>query len=342
MFRMAGKRPLPGKLTMIRTNRLTRRGLAAAALAVAALPARAQAAWPERPVRWIVPFPPAGTADILSRLLAERLGPRIGQAIVVENRAGAGGTLAADIVAKARGDQHIVMMSNFAPHGTSPTLFPSVAYDAVADFSHLGLFGALPMVIAVAPNHPARTLDDLLTAARARAGAVGMAYGGNGTASHLIGVQFQKVARVEFTFVPYRGAGPALTDVLAGVLPSIIETLPAALGHIRAGRLRPLAVSAAARSPALPEVPHFGELGLGAAQGVNWFGFAAPAGLPPAIAARWTAEVKTVLETAEMRDRMAQMGFEGTNMDAAFMTGFVATEVARWRTVIRENNVQAD
>jgi tripartite-type tricarboxylate transporter receptor subunit TctC len=169
-----------------------------------------------------------------------------------------------------------------------------------------------------------------------------MAYGGNGTASHLIGVQFQKIARVEFTFVPYRGAGPALVDVLGGVVPSIIETLPAAIGHIRAGRLRPLAVSGAARSPALPEVPHFGELGLGAATGVNWFGFAAPAGLPQPIAARWASEVTTVLEGADMRERMAQMGFEGTRMDPAFMSGFVGQEVARWRTVIRENNVQAE
>lgn len=327
---------------MNRPTHLTRRGLAGLGLAAAVVPARAQASWPERPVRWIVPFPPAGTADILSRLLAERLSPRIGQPVVVENRAGAGGTLAADIVAKARGDAHIVMMSNFAPHGTSPTLFPNVPYDAVADFAHLGLFGALPMVIAVNPAHPARTLEDLLTAGRARAGAVSMAYGGNGTASHLIGVQFQRVARVEFTFVPYRGAGPALTDVLAGVVPAIIETLPAAIGHIRAGRLRPLAVSGAGRSPALPEVPHFGELGLAAAQGVNWFGFCAPSGLPQPIAARWVAEIRTILDTADMRERMAQMGFEATNMDPAAMTAFVAQEVARWRTVIRENNVQPD
>jgi tripartite-type tricarboxylate transporter receptor subunit TctC len=327
---------------MTRRYPITRRTLGGLALAAAALPARAQAVWPERPVRWIVPFPPAGTADILSRLMAERLAPRIGQAVGVENRAGAGGMLAGDLVAKARGDSHIVMMSNFAPHGTSPTLFPNVPYDPVADFTHLGLFGALPMVIAVSPSHPARTLQEFLATARARPGTVGMAYGGNGTASHLIGVQFQKVAGVEFTFVPYRGAGPALTDVLAGVLPSIIETLPAAIGHIRAGRLRPLAVSAAARSPTLPDVPHFGELGLEAAQGVNWFGFAAPAGLPAPIGARWVTEIKAVLETADMRERLAQMGFEGTNMDAAFTTAFVGREVARWRTVIRENRISAD
>ena len=160
---------------MNRPTLLTRRALGGLALAAAALPARAQGTWPERPVRWIVPFPPAGTADILSRLMAERLAPRIGQAVVVENRAGAGGMRAGDLVAKARGDSHMVMMSNFAPHGTSPTLFPNVPYDPVTDFTHLGLFGALPMVIAVSPSHPARTLQEFRAAARARPGTVGMA-----------------------------------------------------------------------------------------------------------------------------------------------------------------------
>jgi tripartite-type tricarboxylate transporter receptor subunit TctC len=320
----------------------TRRSLAALALAAAAMPAHAQAAWPERPIRWVVPFPPAGTADILSRLLAERLTPRLGQNVVVENRGGAGGTIAADILAKGRGDAHLVMMSNFAPHGTSPTLFPNVSYDAERDFTHLGLFGALPMVVAVAPSHPARTLEELLAAARARPGTLGMAYGGNGTASHLIGAQFQRVAGVQFTFVPYRGAGPALTDVLAGVLPSIIETLPAAIGHIRAGRLRPLAVSGAQRSAALPDVPHFGELGFGAAQGVNWFGFALPAGVPEPVAARWLVELRAVLAMPDLQERMDGMGFEGGAMDPAFMSGFVGREVARWRQVIRETGVQAE
>ena len=321
---------------------ITRRGIAALALGAAALPARAQTAWPERAVRWVVPFPPAGTADILSRLLAERLSPRLGQPVVVENRGGAGGTLAADILAKARGDQHLVMMSNFAPHGTSPTLFPNVPYDAERDFTHVGLFGALPMVVAVAPSHPARSLEELLSAARARPGTIGMAYGGNGTASHLIGAQFQRVANAQFTFVPYRGAGPALTDVLAGVLPAIIETLPAAIGHIRAGRLRPLAVSSAQRSAALPEVPHFAELGLAAAEGVNWFGFALPAGVPGTLVTRWTTELGGVLAMPDLRERMDGMGFEGGHMEPARMARFVGEEVSRWRQVIRATGVQAE
>ncbi|MBY0335150.1 MAG: tripartite tricarboxylate transporter substrate binding protein [Acetobacteraceae bacterium] len=336
---------------------MTRRGAALAAFALDAAAAnraaRAQGAaqgagpsagpaWPERPIRWIVPFPPAGTADILSRLLGERLSPRLGQSIVVENRAGAGGTLAATATAQARGDAHTVMVTNFAPHGVSPSLFANLAYDADRDFQHLGLLGALPMVIAVHPSVPATDIAAFLAAARAQRDRLSMAYGGNGTASHLIGLTFHRAAGIAPTFVPYRGAGPALTDVLAGTVPSIIETLPAALGHIRAGRLRPLAVSSAQRSAALPDIPTFAELGFGAATGVNWFGFALPAGVPDWLAPRWLAELRAVLAMPEVAQRLTEMGVEGTSLDPAATTAFVRAELARWREVVRTNNVTAD
>jgi tripartite-type tricarboxylate transporter receptor subunit TctC len=321
--------------------RLNRRPLLAAALAapLAARAALAQPAWPQRQIRWVVPFPPAGTADILSRLLAERLSVRLGQPVVVDNRAGAGGTLAGALVAQARGDSHIVMVSNFAPHGVSPSLFPNIAYDAERDFTHMALLGALPMVVAVNPALPAQTIQDFIALARQRGAALNMAYGGNGTASHLIGLTFHRAAGISPTFVPYRGAGPALLDVLAGTVESIIETLPAAIGHIRAGRLRALAVSSAARSAALPDAPTFSEIGFAGATAVNWFGFCAPAGLSEPVVARWLDELRTVLAMAEVRERLAELGVEGTSLDPAATTAFVGSEVARWRQVVRENNV---
>jgi tripartite-type tricarboxylate transporter receptor subunit TctC len=328
------------------TVHLTRRGitLAAAALQTAALArgAHAQGGWPERQIRWVVPFPPAGTADILSRLLSERIAARLGQPIVVENRGGAGGTLAGNIVAQARGDAHIVMVSNFAPHGVSPSLFPTIPFDAERDFTHIALLGALPMVIAVNPAFPAQDFPSFLAAARQQGNRLSMAYGGNGTASHLIGLTLHRAAGIGPTFVPYRGAGPALVDVLAGTVPSIIETLPAAIGHIRGGRLRALAVSSANRSAALPDVPSFAELGLTAATGVNWFGFCAPAGVPEWLPGRWVAELQTALAIPEVAQRLADMGVEGTNLDPAAMTAFVRSEVARWREVVRANSVTAD
>ncbi len=321
--------------------RLNRRSLLAAALAgpFAARPALAQPAWPQRQIRRDVPFPPPGTADILSRLLAERLAARLGQPVVVDNRAGAGGTLAGAIVAQARGDTHTVMVSNFAPHGVSPSLFPSIPYDAERDFTHMALLGALPMVIAVNPAMPAQTIQEFIALARQRGSALNMAYGGNGTASHLIGLTFFRAAGISPTFVPYRGAGPALLDVLSGTVDCIIETLPAAVGHIRAGRLRALAVSSAARSAVLPDVPTFAEIGLEGATAVNWFGFCGPAGLPEPVVARWLQELRTVLAMADVRERLVELGVEGTSLDPAATAAFVGREVARWRQVVRENNI---
>ena len=320
-------------------NAISRRALGA--LPLLASPALAQAPWPERPIRWVVGFPPAGTADILSRLLGERVSQRIGQPVVIENRAGAGATLAAAIVAQARGDRHTVMVANVS-HAISPALFANIPYDAFNDFTHVAILGALPMVIAVNANFPAADIQAFLAAARSQGNRLAMAYGGNATASHLIGLTFQRAARIEPTFVPYRGSGPALIDVIAGTVPAIIETLPAAMGHIRAGRIRALAVSSPARSIALPDVPSFAEIGLGEATGVNWFNFFLPAGIPPALAERWLEELRAVIATAEIQQRFADLGLEGTQLDPAAAALLVRTELARWREVVRTNQVQAD
>lgn len=322
---------------MTTRRRLT---LAAAALPFVAAPAlRAQAAWPERQIRWVVPFPPAGTADILSRLLSERLAPRLGQPIVIDNRVGAGGTLAANLLAQARGDQYLVMASNFAPHGASPTLFPNAGYDAQRDFTHIALLGSLPMVLAVHPSHPARDAAALLAQGRAQGSAMTLGYGGAGTASHLIGLSLVRAARIDPTLVGYRGSAQLHIDVMAGTVPAMIDTLSAAVGHIQAGRIRPLAVSGAQRSAALPDIPTFAELGYADATGMNWFGFAGTAGLPAPLVERWATELRAVLAMPEIAQRLAGLGVEGTRVDPAMMTEMVGNEVRRWREVIRANNV---
>jgi tripartite-type tricarboxylate transporter receptor subunit TctC len=317
---------------------LTRRAIPALAALLPAA-AAAQPAWPDRPIRWIVPFPPAGTADILSRLLGERVSQRLGQPVLVENRAGAGGTLAAAIVAQARGDLHMTMVGNVS-HAISPALFPNVTYNADTDFTQVAVLGALPMVVAVNPSVPAQDLAQMIALARAQGSAFSMAYGGNGTASHLIGISFHRAANISPTFVPYRGAGPALVDVLAGTVPSIMETLPAAIGHIRAGRLRALAVSSPARSVVLPEVPTFAELGLGAATGVNWFNFMLPAGIPAPMLARWSGEIRAITAIPEVKSRLDELGLEGAIHDPAQAQALVRTEMARWAEVIRSANIQ--
>lgn len=317
---------------------LTRRALAALPALLPAA-ASAQVAWPERPIRWIVPFPPAGTADILSRILGERVQQRLGQPVLVENRPGAGGTLAAAILAQARGDLHMVMVANVS-HAISPAMFPNVTYNADTDFTQVCVLGALPMVIAVNPSVPANDLAALIALARARGADFAMAYGGNGTASHVIGISFHRAAGIAPTFVPYRGSGPALTDVIAGTVPSIIETLPAAIGHIRAGRLRALAVSSPQRSAVLPEVPTFAELGLGAATGVNWFNVMLPAGVPPAHVARWSTEIRAITSIPEVKQRLDELGLEGATHDPAEAQALVRSEIARWAELVRSANIQ--
>jgi tripartite-type tricarboxylate transporter receptor subunit TctC len=311
-------------------------------LSAAALPAFAQNAWPDRPIRWIVNFPPGGAADTLSRILAQAMGNRLGQPVVVENRPGAGGALGADILAKAPGERHLVMMSSAASHGIGPVLYRNTPYDAVADFIHVRLVGTFPSVLAVNPDLPARDVAAFLALMRARPGSISYGSGGNGTLNHLLGQVFGRAAGVEFTHVPYRGSAPALTDTISGTLPAIMESLPIALPHLRAGRLRPLATSEAERSPALPDVPTFAEAGFPAATATNWFGFSLPAGVQPEIVARWDGELAALLADAGVVERFAAIGVRPGRLGPAEYTALVRAELERWRAVIQAGNIAAD
>jgi len=310
--------------------------------AAATLPALAQNTWPDRPIRWIVNFPPGGAADTLSRILAQAMGNRLGQPVVVENRPGAGGALGADILAKAPGDRHLVMMSSAASHGIGPVLYRNTPYDAVADFIHVRLVGTFPSVLAVNPDLPARDVAEFLALMRARPGSISYGSGGNGTLNHLLGQVFGRAAGVEFTHVPYRGSAPALTDTISGTLPAIMESLPIALPHLRAGRLRPLATSEAERSPALPDVPTFAEAGFPAATATNWFGFSLPAGVAPEIVARWDSELTGLLADAGVAERFAAIGVRPGRLGPAEYTALVRAELERWRVVIQAGNIAAD
>jgi tripartite-type tricarboxylate transporter receptor subunit TctC len=304
-------------------------------LATLAAPALAQAPF-ERPIRWIINFPPGGAADILTRLLAEQLGTSLGQPIVPENRPGAGGMLGAEIVARARGDQHVVMTSSAASHGIGPVLYGQVPYDPLADFTHIHLVGTFPSVLAV---NPAGGITDLASfLARARAGGMAYGSGGNGTLNHLLGQVLARVAGVELTHVPYRGSAPAMTDVIAGNIPSLMESLPTIQGNLRGGRLRAIAQSEAARDPTLLEVPTFRESGL-AVEASNWFGFSAPAGVAPE---RWQQAIAGALAAAPVRERLAGMGVRPGTLGPAAYTALIREELTRWREVIRAGNIRAD
>ncbi|MEN0076522.1 MAG: tripartite tricarboxylate transporter substrate binding protein [Paracraurococcus sp.] len=319
---------------------LARRTLLAVPLALPGL-ARA-AAWPARPLRWIVNFPPGGAADTLSRALGESIGMALGQPIVIENRPGAGGMVGAELLARAPGDAHLVMMASAASHGIGPVLYPNPPYDPLRDFTHLGLVGSFASVLVVNPGVPAQGLAEFLALARGRPGGLAYGTGGNGTMNHLVGQLLARAAGVELTHVPYRGSAPALADAIGGQIPAVMESLPIALPHLRAGRLRPLGTSEAARDPATPEVPSFTEAGFPAARSTNWFGVSAAAGLPPEIGARWVTAIRAALRDPALRERFAGIGVVPGPMDPAAYAALIASELERWRGVIQAAGVKPD
>jgi tripartite-type tricarboxylate transporter receptor subunit TctC len=303
---------------------------------------RAQEAFPTHPLRWVVNFPPGGAADFLSRSLAEKLASRLGQPVVVENRPGAGGVIGADLVAKARGDGHALIVSNLASHAISPAIYPSVPYDPVADFTHLALMGTLPQVLAVNPSFPATTVEEFVAEAKRRPDGVEYGSGGNGTSNHFLGVMLARAAGIPLVHVPYRGSAPALTDTISGQIPALFESLPTAIGHIRGGRLRAIAVSGRTRATALPDTPTFAERGLPEVEATGWFGVSAPAGLPPAVAARLAAELGAAMALAEIRSRFAEVGVEAGTMSPADYTAFVRAEAVRWKALAAANNIRVE
>jgi tripartite-type tricarboxylate transporter receptor subunit TctC len=318
---------------------MRRRAVLLGALAAPAL-ARADT-WPERPIRWVVNFPPGGAADTLSRALADQIGGGLGQPIVVENRPGAGGMVGSDLVAKAHGDAHLVIMSNAASHGIGPVLYANVPYDPLADFRHLALVGTFASVLCVNPAVPATTPGELAALARRRGG-IEYGSGGNGTLNHLIGQLFARAAGVTMLHVPYRGSAAALTDTTGGQIPAIMESLPIALPHLRAGRLRALCTSEAARAAATPEVPSFAESGYPAVVATNWFGFSTAAGIPDAVAVRWQEAIGSALAAPRLRERFAAIGVVPGTLGPAEYTALVADELKRWKTVIAEAGIRPD
>jgi tripartite-type tricarboxylate transporter receptor subunit TctC len=315
--------------------------IAAAAVSAPAI-GRAQAAWPSKPIRWIVNFPPAGAADIMSRALAEWFGTKLGQPIVVENKPGAGGMLGADIVAKARGDTHIVMISSAASHGIGPVLYKDVPYDPLADFTHIHLVGTFPSVLAVNDSSPVMSVKELVDLARAKPGEINYGSGGNGTMNHLVGQLLVRETGVSFTHIPYRGSAPAMNDLLGGQITALMESLPTAIGYFTSKRMRPLAVSEAERAPTLPETPTFREAGFPEVVATNWFGFSLPAGIPPELVKRWEVEIAGALQSAEIKGHFDRIGIRPGTLGSEAYTALIRSELARWREVIRAGNIRAD
>jgi tripartite-type tricarboxylate transporter receptor subunit TctC len=317
---------------------LSRRSLLTLAAAAAALPlparAQAQAAWPERPVRIVIPVAPGGSLDLLGRTFARAITPALGQPAVAENHAGAGSNLAFELVARARPDGHTLLVGS-DPLTINPSLYRRVGYDPVRDFAPITELVRAPQVLVVNPAHPATDLASFLRLARQAGGATTMGSQGNGSIGHLAGAVLTQRSGVTFTHVPYRGGGPAVLDVVGGHLDALLVTLPAAIEHIRGGRLKALAMTSLSRNPALPDVPTVAEQGLEGFEVVTWQGILAPAGTPPAVIERLNTLLLAALRTPEVAESLTRQGFELRGSTPAAFAQLIQTESARWPGIVR-------
>ena len=329
-------------MSRIRTRRAV---LAAGLLAAWAawLPAAAQpAAYPSKPVRWIVPFPPGGAMDVIARTLAERAAKASGQPFVVENRSGAGGNIGAEAVARAPADGHTMMIVSIGM-ATNPFLYPKLSYDPRADFAPVSLLAVVPNVLVVnAAQDSPKSVPDLIARAKAQPGKVSYASAGNGTSIHLAGELFASMAGLDMLHVPYRGSAPAVTDLLGGQVDAMFDSITSARPHIQSGKLRALAVTTAKRSAALPDVPTIAEAGLPGYELSPWFAVFMPRGVPAQQVARMNTLLVEALATPEARAKLDTIGAEPIGSSPQALAAHLEQEMSKWGRIVRERGIRAD
>jgi tripartite-type tricarboxylate transporter receptor subunit TctC len=316
--------------------------LGAAALAFVLPAARAQGDFPTKPVRVVVTFPPGGSADAVVRMVVPRLTEKLGQQVVVDNRPGAGGNIGLSVVAKAAPDGHTLGVGAAGALAANASLYAQMPFDVAKDFRPVSMLAAIPFVIVGHPSVGAKAQRELMALAKAQPGRLSIAHGGNGTAMHLTSQLFQQMADVKLTEVPYKGSGPAALDVLAGQVPLGVVDLPAALAHIRAGKLVAFAVTSPQRLPQLPDVPTVAEAGLPGYDSTGWFGVVAPAGTPEAIVERLNAEITAALNDPAIVAAMRAQGVEPAPSTTAEFGAYIRSETAKWAGVVRKANIKID
>ena len=324
-----------------RTLLATAIGLTVAAPALLAPPAFAQP-WPTKPVTLVVPFPAGGTTDVLARALAEKLQQSLGQPVIVESRPGAGATLGADYVAKAKPDGYTLLIGA-VHHTIASSVYKKLPYDFQKDFVPITGLALVPNVLVVnAGATPAKSVAELVAALKAHPGQWSYGSNGNGTAQHLIGTQFQNATGTTLLHVPYKGSGPLATDLLGAQIQMSFDTITPVLPHIKAGKLRALAVTTARRSSALPDVPTLKEAGLKGFDIGTWFGVLAPAATPRDIVARLNAEMVKVIQAPEFRKRMDEIGAEPTGGSSEQLAAQIRSETGKFAKLVKEANVQIE
>jgi tripartite-type tricarboxylate transporter receptor subunit TctC len=305
-------------------------------------PTAAQEPYPNRPLRLIVSVPPGGAGDFTGRLVGSKLADLVGQNVVVENRAGAGGIIASELVAKGSNDGHTLLLSSSTTHGVAPVLYRQLPYDALKDFTHVALVAVFPGMMVVSATVPATTVKELVALAKAKPNAFLFASSGNGSAPQLLGEQFKIVTGAPIVHVPYKGSGPAVLDVASGQVQLMFDGLPSLIGQIKGGRLRPLAALSTKRSTAFPEVPTIAEAGYPGVEGGVWYGISGPAGMPKPVVDRLLKELGRVIAQDDYRDRLALVGANPQLLGPKEYVAFLQTEQAKWGRIIKASGASPD
>jgi tripartite-type tricarboxylate transporter receptor subunit TctC len=326
---------------------IARRTLVALAAALTVPMAFAQSAWPNKPVRIVVPFAPGGTTDILARTLAPELSKAFGQSFVVENRGGAGGNIGAEVVAKAPGDGYTLLMGTVGTHGINKSLYSKLPYDPQKDFAPITLVAGVPNVMVMSTKRAQdlgiNSVADFVKHAKANPGRLNMASSGNGTSIHLAGELFKARNGIFMTHIPYRGSGPAMTDLLAGNMDVMFDNLPSAMPHIKAGNLKAFAVTSAVRSEALPDVPTVAEAGkLPGFEASSWFGLLAPAGTPADVVSRLQQETAKALNLPAVKERLLAQGAIPSGNTPAEFAALIDAEIKKWEAVVKASGAKVD
>jgi tripartite-type tricarboxylate transporter receptor subunit TctC len=313
--------------------------LLAAAAAAFAAGALAQAAYPDRPIKIIAPVQPGGGVDLVARQVGDRLSRVLGQPVVIENQSGGGGVVGSLATARAAPNGYTLMVGYVGTHGTNPAV-RKLPYDASKDFTAIAMVGGTPNVLVVPPSLPVKTLPEFIAYAKANAGKLSYGSSGPGTLTHLAMEQLKVAVGIDLVHVAYRGIGPAIADILGDQTQALFPGLAAALPHIKAGKMRPLAVTGRARHPLLPDVPTFGELGYQGFDGVQWYGIVGPAGMPAPIVTKLNDEINRMLADAAFRERLSAEALEPMPMSPEQFTQYIRDDVARWSRLARERNIQ--
>ncbi len=297
--------------------------------------------YPAKPIKLIIPYPPGGATDVIGRIVALKMSEALGQQLIVDNRAGATGSIGAGAVATAPADGYTLLLGALTSHSINAALQPNLSFDLARDFAPIGVVGQVPLVFVVNPKMPVKTLKELMAYTKANPG-VSYASSGNGSPQHMAGEMFKSMTKLDMLHVPYKGSGPAMNDLVGGQVQSMIETMPAALPHIKAGSLRPLAVALPARSNNLPDVPTAGEAGLPDFIVTSMFGLLAPAKTPPAIIAKLSAALEKVLALPDTQARMDAQGVVIGYLNPADSTKRIKAEIDKWTKVAKDGHIKLE